>query len=37
MAGIDIWPIVHDERAALAADLATVGDEQWSSPSQCEG
>ena len=37
MAGIDIWPVVHDERAALAADMASVSDEQWSSPSQCEG
>jgi uncharacterized protein (TIGR03083 family) len=39
MAGIDIWPVVHDERAALAADLtsASLGEEQWSGPSQCEG
>lgn len=37
MAGMDIWPVVHDERAALAADMASVSDEQWSSPSQCEG
>jgi uncharacterized protein (TIGR03083 family) len=39
MAEIDIWPLVHDERAALAADLtsASLGDEQWSRPSQCEG
>jgi uncharacterized protein (TIGR03083 family) len=38
MAGIDIWPVVHDERAALAADLtsASLGEEQWSGPSQCE-
>ena len=39
MADIDIWPVVHDERAALAADLtsASLGEEQWSGPSQCEG
>jgi uncharacterized protein (TIGR03083 family) len=39
MAGIDIWPVVHDERAALAADLtsASLGEDQWSGPSQCEG
>jgi uncharacterized protein (TIGR03083 family) len=39
MAGIDIWPLVHDERAALATDLtsASLGEEQWSGPSQCEG
>jgi uncharacterized protein (TIGR03083 family) len=39
MSGIDIWPVVHDERAALAADLtsASLGEEQWSGPSQCEG
>jgi uncharacterized protein (TIGR03083 family) len=37
MAGIDIWPVVHDERAALAADLAPVAEEQWETPSLCEG
>jgi uncharacterized protein (TIGR03083 family) len=37
MAGFDIWPVVHDERAALAADLAPVAEEQWATPSQCEG
>ena len=38
MAGIDIWPVVHDERAALAADLtsASLSEEQWSGPSQCD-
>jgi uncharacterized protein (TIGR03083 family) len=33
----DIWPVVHAERAALAADLKPLGEDQWSSPSQCEG
>jgi uncharacterized protein (TIGR03083 family) len=39
MAGIDIWPVVHDERAALAADLtsASLGEDRWAQPSQCEG
>lgn len=37
MAGIDIWPVVHDERAALANDLGSLSEEQWSSPSPCEG
>ena len=36
MAGIDIWPVVHDERAALAADLAPVAEEKWDTPSQCD-
>jgi len=25
----DIWPLIHAERAALADDLATLGDQQW--------
>lgn len=33
----EIWPLVHAERAALAADLAHLGDEQWSAPSLCAG
>jgi uncharacterized protein (TIGR03083 family) len=37
MAGIDIWPVVHDERAALAADLSPLSEEQWSAPSACDG
>ena len=36
MAGIDIWPVVHDERAALAEDLATLSEEQWTTPSSCD-
>jgi uncharacterized protein (TIGR03083 family) len=31
------WPLVHAERAALAADLAILEDEQWSTPSLCAG
>lgn len=29
----DTWPLVHAERAALAADLAELTDEQWATPS----
>ncbi|GEC06522.1 hypothetical protein SSP24_41770 [Streptomyces spinoverrucosus] len=30
-----VWPLIHAERAALAADLADVTDEQWATPSLC--
>ena len=33
----DIWPVVHAERHALADDLAPLSQEQWSTPSLCEG
>ena len=32
-----IWPLVHAERAALAADLADLAGEQWAAPSLCTG
>jgi uncharacterized protein (TIGR03083 family) len=32
-----IWPLVHAERAALAADLADLTAEQWATPSLCTG
>ena len=32
-----IWPTVHAERSALAEDLDGLSDEQWSTPSLCEG
>ncbi|SEU24652.1 TIGR03083 family protein [Nonomuraea wenchangensis] len=35
--GAGIWPLVHAERAALAADLAELTDEQWATPSLCAG
>jgi uncharacterized protein (TIGR03083 family) len=35
--GTDIWPLVHAERAALAADLAELTDQQWVTPSLCTG
>ena len=30
-----IWPTIHAERAALAADLAHLTPEQWATPSLC--
>jgi uncharacterized protein (TIGR03083 family) len=33
----DIWPVVHAERRALAADLAEVAPERWTTPSLCSG
>jgi uncharacterized protein (TIGR03083 family) len=36
-AGRDLWPAVHAERAALAADLAELTDEEWATPSLCSG
>ena len=35
MAGVDVWPVVHNERKALAADLAPLSEEQWSTTSLC--
>jgi uncharacterized protein (TIGR03083 family) len=32
-----LWPLVHAEREALAADLAGLGEEQWQTPSLCTG
>ena len=31
----DLWPAIHAERSALAADLAALDDQAWSSPSLC--
>jgi uncharacterized protein (TIGR03083 family) len=33
----EIWPLVHAERAALAADLSRLDDAQWATPSLCAG
>ncbi|MEV0233485.1 maleylpyruvate isomerase family mycothiol-dependent enzyme [Nonomuraea sp. NPDC050786] len=33
----DIWSLTHTERAALAADLAGLTSEQWTTPSLCTG
>jgi uncharacterized protein (TIGR03083 family) len=35
--GSGTWPLVHDERASLAADLANLSDQQWVTPSLCTG
>lgn len=33
----EIWPLVHDERAALVSTLETLSPAQWQSPSLCAG
>jgi uncharacterized protein (TIGR03083 family) len=33
----DVWPIIHTERKALLADLESLTDAQWTTPSLCEG
>ena len=35
MATTNPWPLIHDEREALAADLATLTGEQWATRSLC--
>ncbi|MEV4673583.1 maleylpyruvate isomerase family mycothiol-dependent enzyme [Actinomadura sp. NPDC049382] len=35
--GTGIWPLIHSERAALAADLAELTGAQWETPSLCAG
>jgi len=37
MADSAVWPTIHAERTALAADLDGLTDEQWSTPSLCSG
>ncbi len=32
-----VWPVVHEERRRLVADLSMLGDEQWGTPSLCAG
>ena len=34
---IDVWSVVHAERAALVRDLETLSPEQWEMPSLCDG
>jgi uncharacterized protein (TIGR03083 family) len=36
MANVDIWPMIHAERRALGADLESLSDAQWATPSLCE-
>ncbi|WP_129839682.1 maleylpyruvate isomerase family mycothiol-dependent enzyme [Streptomyces sp. RFCAC02] len=33
----ELWSAIHEERAALAADLAGLSDERWATPSLCAG
>ncbi|GAA3759878.1 maleylpyruvate isomerase family mycothiol-dependent enzyme [Plantactinospora mayteni] len=33
----DLWKLVYAERAALAADLTGLTDDQWATPSLCAG
>jgi uncharacterized protein (TIGR03083 family) len=33
VAGSDVWPVIDTERKALAADLASITDEAWDTPS----
>ena len=35
MPGVDVWPVVHNERTALADDLTSLGEDQWGTPSLC--
>ncbi|MEA3076770.1 MAG: hypothetical protein QOF60_1678 [Actinomycetota bacterium] len=35
MADPELWPTIHAERAALAADLANLPEEQWATTSLC--
>jgi uncharacterized protein (TIGR03083 family) len=32
---VEIWPVVHAERRALATDLSKLDDAQWAQPSLC--
>jgi uncharacterized protein (TIGR03083 family) len=34
---MDIWPVIHAERTSLAGDLTPLSDEQWATPSLCDG
>jgi len=37
MASKSPWPTIHAERKALAADLESLTDKQWATPSLCTG
>ena|ERR1700681_3819370 len=36
MAKTDVWPIIHAERKALAADLDSLGEAQWETRTLCD-
>jgi uncharacterized protein (TIGR03083 family) len=33
----DAWPLIHEERRALLADLDSLSDDAWATPSLCPG
>ena len=33
----DVWPTIHAERKALAADLDSIPVREWDTPSLCDG
>jgi len=37
MAAQNVWPTIHAERKALAADLENLTEAQWATPSMCAG
>ena len=37
MAGSSPWPLIHEERRALLADVDDLTDAQWATPSLCPG
>jgi hypothetical protein len=37
VASSDPWPTIHAERSALVADLESLTDAQWATPSLCAG
>jgi uncharacterized protein (TIGR03083 family) len=37
MTKAEVWPTIHTERAALAADLEALPEDRWETPSLCEG
>jgi uncharacterized protein (TIGR03083 family) len=37
MANLDLWAAIAKERGALADDLSSITDEQWRTPSLCDG
>ncbi|MGY1652879.1 maleylpyruvate isomerase family mycothiol-dependent enzyme [Geodermatophilus sp. SYSU D01119] len=34
---VDLWPLIHAERRALAADLRHLDEDRWAAPSLCSG
>lgn len=34
---LEVWPLVHDERAALLGDLESLPRRSWETPSLCDG